>query len=299
MPRPSRSRYLCLHRLCYAKTTSIACRAAAVAIAGPVRDGRGTLTNLDWSMDEETLARDRQAQRTVCGPERSSGSGLCPGAAIATRQPDSLVIEGAPDLARRRSPSGDRRRHRVQCRTCPSCTRSAASSPPRNAAISRCRCAHADDLCLSEFLADEARIHLGRGCSFGARRGPYPFDWLAHEAAAHSERSGRLADIMDRAMRGGGPDSRTHGRNVYVRLIGTVAGDLALVHLPFGGIYLIGGVARAMSKLLRSDFGFHRTPSATRAVSADFMTRFPVSVIEDDFAALEGLASHLADLEKI
>jgi glucokinase len=31
--------------------------AACVAVAGPVKDGRGTLTNLDWSFDGPTLAR--------------------------------------------------------------------------------------------------------------------------------------------------------------------------------------------------------------------------------------------------
>ena len=30
------------------------CRGAAVAVAGPVRDGKGELTNLDWSIDENT-----------------------------------------------------------------------------------------------------------------------------------------------------------------------------------------------------------------------------------------------------
>ena len=35
--------------------------AACVAVAGPVRDGRGTLTNLDWAIDTDTLARATKA----------------------------------------------------------------------------------------------------------------------------------------------------------------------------------------------------------------------------------------------
>lgn len=45
----------------YVSAKAVDCAAAAVAIAGPVRDGRGTLTNLDWSIDSETLARIAKA----------------------------------------------------------------------------------------------------------------------------------------------------------------------------------------------------------------------------------------------
>ncbi|MBT8410097.1 MAG: glucokinase, partial [Alphaproteobacteria bacterium] len=38
------------------------CKGASVAIAGPVRDGRGTLTNLDWTIDEDTVARATRAE---------------------------------------------------------------------------------------------------------------------------------------------------------------------------------------------------------------------------------------------
>ncbi len=38
------------------------CSGACIAVAGPVRDGVGTLTNLDWKMDRDTLARAAQAE---------------------------------------------------------------------------------------------------------------------------------------------------------------------------------------------------------------------------------------------
>ncbi|NBT33591.1 MAG: glucokinase, partial [Rhodobacteraceae bacterium] len=37
-------------------------RATCVAVAGPVRDGRATMTNLDWTMDKETLTRATKAE---------------------------------------------------------------------------------------------------------------------------------------------------------------------------------------------------------------------------------------------
>ena len=37
-------------------------KAACVAVAGPVRDGRATMTNLDWTIDKETLGRATRAE---------------------------------------------------------------------------------------------------------------------------------------------------------------------------------------------------------------------------------------------
>jgi len=41
-----------------------------------------------------------------------------------------------------------------------------------------------------------------------------------------------------------------------VEMLGAVAGNLALTQLPFGGIYLVGGVSRALAPYF-DEFGFH------------------------------------------
>ncbi len=79
---------------------------------------------------------------------------------------------------------------------------------------------------------------------------------------------------------------------VFVRILGTVAGNLSLIQLPFGGVYLIGGVARAMTPHL-DRFGFDAA-FRDKGRFAGFMGNFSVSVIEDDFAALIGCAGYLA-----
>ena len=38
------------------------CKGACVAVAGPVRDGVGTMTNLDWTIDSDTLRRATHAE---------------------------------------------------------------------------------------------------------------------------------------------------------------------------------------------------------------------------------------------
>ena len=82
---------------------------------------------------------------------------------------------------------------------------------------------------------------------------------------------------------------------VFIRIMGTFVGNQALIQLPFGGIYLIGGVARAMAPYLE-DFGFEAA-FRDKGRFSEFMKSFPVSVIEDDFAALIGCASYLTGME--
>ena len=79
-----------------------------------------------------------------------------------------------------------------------------------------------------------------------------------------------------------------------MRLFGTVTGNLALIHLPFGGIFLIGGMARAVSPWFdRLGYG---EAIRDKGRFAGFMRNFPVTVIDDDYAALTGCAHYLADL---
>ncbi len=79
---------------------------------------------------------------------------------------------------------------------------------------------------------------------------------------------------------------------LYVQVLGRFLADLALVHLPFGGIFLIGGMARAMAPHL-ARFGLEATFREPRRI--DLLTAdFAVQVVEDDYAALAGCAAFLA-----
>ena len=83
----------------------------------------------------------------------------------------------------------------------------------------------------------------------------------------------------------------THAARLYTRILGQTLADLALIHLPYGGIYLIGGMARAMSPHF-AGFGLTATFREPRRV--DLLEKdFAVWVVEDDFAALTGCAAWL------
>lgn len=80
---------------------------------------------------------------------------------------------------------------------------------------------------------------------------------------------------------------------LYVQILGQMLADLALIHLPYGGIYLIGGMSRAMTP----HFGRYGLTSVFREPRrVPLLTRdFAVAVVEDDFAALTGCAAYLAN----
>jgi glucokinase len=73
---------------------------------------------------------------------------------------------------------------------------------------------------------------------------------------------------------------------LFSRMLGAVAGNLALTHMATGGTYLIGGTARAVAPRLAAT-GFAES-FAARGPYASIMRGMPVTLITDDNAALIG-----------
>ena len=115
------------------------------------------------------------------------------------------------------------------------------------------------------------------------------YAWAARERGESGSR--RAADIMS-ACEQGDPIAEETVETV-VKLYGAVAGDLALTLLPVGGLYLIGGVTRSLAPYFAS-LGF-QAAFRDKGRFEGFLSRFSVSVIEDDGAALLGLAQHIND----
>jgi glucokinase len=112
------------------------------------------------------------------------------------------------------------------------------------------------------------------------------YRWLATEDGVSDEHL--AAEIMARAQ----DDPRAaEAIAQFVRILGTVAGNLALIHLPLGGVYLVCGVARAMESHLQA-MGF-ATAFRDKGRFAGFMSNFAVALIVDDYAALTGCAAYL------
>ncbi len=77
-------------------------------------------------------------------------------------------------------------------------------------------------------------------------------------------------------------------QSVMSGILGSVTGDLALTHLPYGGIYLTGGVIQALLPNLHTDRLIDAFTSKGRFT--DFMDQFSICLIRDDQPALRGCA---------
>jgi glucokinase len=260
---------------------------ACIAVAGPVRNGVATMTNLGWTIDKRVLSRavgsenvsivnDLQAQGHALG--RLDAKSLRP---ITKSTPQAL---NATRLV-------------IGIGTGFNCapvfeTQAGRFVPPAEAGHMTIPAFSCNDSDLMQFVetADGVLavddVLSGRG-----------LEHIHRCLSAHNGMPSELsaAEIMAEVS-GGLNESVEASMLLFVRILGIVIGDLALIHLPFGGIYLVGGVANAVAPYLER-FKF-RNSMADKGRFAEFMTSFSVTVIEDDYAALIGCAYHLADQKK-
>lgn len=80
--------------------------------------------------------------------------------------------------------------------------------------------------------------------------------------------------------------------HLFLRLLGRVAGDLALTFLPHGGIYLYGGVCRALAPLIVATDTF-RDAFRAKGRMGPFMADFDTHLLLDDRVALVGCVEWL------
>ncbi|MGY6547837.1 MAG: glucokinase [Roseinatronobacter sp.] len=252
---------------------------AAVALAGPVRGDFGEMTNLGWRLEARALAQstgigqvlllnDLQAQghalpwlpkthlRGVRAGQPEPGARLAVGLGTG--------VNAAPVY-----PVGDGFH-------VPAAEAGHVHLPLKGALDHRL----AEWLVARRGFASVEDVLAGSGLE-------RLYAFHAHEA--HSGRTLDASAIMA-AMAGGEALARSVGRH-YVRLLAQTLADLALITLPKGGIFLIGGVARAFAPWLEP-FGFEKAFTDMGRFSS-LVAQFPIAIVEDDYAALEGCAAYL------
>lgn len=261
-----------------------ACAGACVAVAGPVHNGVGELTNLSWRIDGNAIARATGAETIfLLNDLQAQGHALHHIAQINLR----TVIrhpEAAPGAARLVIGVGTGFNatpvyHTGRSRYAAPAEAGHANMPVRSDA----------DLRLARYV-DSAHGFPSVEDVLSGRGLERIHSWLGHESGDPQEID--AASIMESLRRETSPRAEKAAR-IFARLLGSAAGNLALNTLPFGGIYLSGGVARAFAPYLQR-FGFVEA-FRDKGRFSDFMDNFGVSVIEDDFAALAGCAEHLSD----
>ena len=270
-------------KLFLAEQGGIDCQGACVAVAGPVRDGVGALTNLDWRMDHPTLARATGAKKvSILNDLQAQGHGL---GGIPDDKMRRIFNGGATGPTAAQLVVGVGTGFNIAAVYD---TAGGRLVTPSEAGHSTMPVRNAQDLRLSQFVEG---FHGAPGVEdvLSGRGLERIYRWVSKEAGDDKQRT--AAEIMAACADASDPRAR-QAAEVFVRLLGGVVGNLALIHLPFGGIYLVGGVARAFVPYLEQ-FQF-RHWFCDKGRFAEFMGNFSVSVIEDDYAALIGCANHLA-----
>lgn len=254
------------------------CAGACAALAGPVKNGRGSLTNLDWAIDEDRLAAAAKADVAVLFNDlQAQGHGLdrLPADAIRT------LIDGPVEQHASRLVIGVGTGFNIAPvyqtdagRIVPASEAGHANLPVRDeqdmALLKHFETAHG-------FPAVEDMLS-GRGLE-------RLYDYLTGSRKS-------AAEIMS-LYETEGDASATKAAAMFVQMLGTVAGNLSLIHLPYGGVFFAGGVARAFAPHFEK-LGF-AAAFRDKGRFSDFMTAFSVFVIEDDYAALSGCAAYLED----
>ncbi len=243
--------------------------ALCAGVAGPVHCGAAQLTNRDWRIDSEGLARLTGAARVHLMNDLQAQAMSLDDIDQGHLVP---ILPGTPD------PDGARMvlglgtgsniavAYRVGDRL---------FVPPAEAGHSGLP--HLDE------AANAVIVALGREVTHK------PYEALLSGpglARLHRLRTGetRDASVIVAAAGDGGPARDTLA--LFARLLGAVAGNLALTHMATGGVYLIGGTARAVAPhLTGTDFASTFT---ARGPYAGIMQAMPVTLITDDMAALRG-----------
>ncbi len=271
----------------YLDQTGESVSAVCVAAAGPVQDGVAVMTNLDWTMDAAKLGRatgarqvailnDLQAQGhalghiapeklrvVIDGPKRADGPMLVVGLGTGV---NAAPVHGS-GAARVVPPS--------EC--------GHVNMPVRTE----------DDLALMRFVEALLRqrgevAHCGVEEVLAGRGLGNLYAFAAHRAG----QSGKMDSARVMAALEAGDALAERAAALYVHILAQTLADLALIHLPYGGIYLIGGMSRALTPYF-DRFGLTTGFREERRVDL-LQTAFSVTVVEDDFAALTGCAAYLA-----
>lgn len=256
------------------------CDGACVAAAGPVENDRAEMTNLSWVINREGVAA-----ATGAGTVAVINDLQAQGHALGHLAPGTLspVIKGEDAPGQTQLVVG---------------VGTGFNAAPVYQARGGRIVAPSESGHVGLPVATEADLrlaaHVGRRHGFAgveevlSGRGlEQTYAWVSEEAGHPAALSS--ADIMA-AIAAGDAVAVAAGRT-FVRMFGMVVSNLALTFLPFGGIYLIGGMARAVTPWFDA-FGFAERFRARGRFRA-LMETFPVAVVEDDFAALTGCAAFL------
>lgn len=246
-----------------------------IALAGPIQNGVGTMTNIDWSIDPHAIAQDfslegcyllndLQAQAWAIGALHDGDLETW----IQAPRTDGTALvfnigTGCNIAVNHQTPSG-------------------RFVPPAEAGHIDLPVKTDEDMRLRQFLDSEYNepsvegLLSGRGLAsayhfYGGAKGTDPAQIIAQCRTTPSGPAAKAVDMM-------------------LKKLADCISDQALIHMPFGGIYLVGGVLHHLSEFRSARF---ETAFRDKGRFSDFMRQFKVIRVRNDLAALKGCLEYI------
>ena len=253
---------------------------ACFGVAGPVAQGKVTLTNLNWQLDERSLASEFSIEKVALINDlvaHAEGVELLGADDVVTIKPGDPVPRGARCLIAAGTGLGQ-----AGLMFDPDINgyRGFASEGGHSDFSPR----DDDDIALMRFIqqregiATWERVLSGRGLK-------RIFEFLGGDAALAPEEISKAAKAQASPV-------AVEAIRRFVRYYGLEAGNLALKFLATGGVYLSGGIADDLVDDLKtprfSDAFVDHGPAKIRAI----LEKIPVHVILCETCALRGAANY-------
>ncbi|MCH2250874.1 MAG: glucokinase [Cognatishimia sp.] len=250
---------------------------ACAGAAGLVADGVAQMTNLDWKVDRDVIAEVTGAPAVdVINDLQAQGYAL-----------DELPTESLKSLI-----AGDA--NKVGPRLVIGLGTGFNIVPVHKdldrLIVPSCEAGHMTAPYRSDLSDIYAKIE--------AKCGGVRIEWLLAGQGlqniyeAHAGQRVPAGDVMQLVSKG--DTTALSALTDYMTVLGAVTGDLAIAHLPYGGIFFTGGVSRAVAPYFDS-LGFAEK-MVDKGEFKPLLSGFPVTLIDDDFAALKGCARYLKQI---
>lgn len=254
----------------------------AIALAAPVENDSTRLTNLDWTLETAEILETTGAARVDF---------------LNDLEALAWAVHSRPELqSQELSATGDAPRNATRLVIGIGTGFNSAAVTPEGQVISS-ETGHVTfpaQTDLDRRIQEWATRRFGR-CSIErvlSGSGLEAIHSQIHDEPAPSGAGPGSHDIVAKGVAGSDPAAMASCRE-FCRILGTVAGDLALAFMAEGGIYLNGGVARAMVPLLAAESGEFITAFRSKGRMQTRMSRFPIFLLTDDTAALLGCVAWL------
>ena len=265
--------------------------AAAVSVAGPVKSGFARLTNCDWAIESESVAKAAGCRSSsIINDLAATGHGL------GSANPEDIIAIVSGDNDDWSDESAVVKQLIVNVGT--GFNTSLVITTDSGTIVSDSECGRVtlpvrsnEDHDLKRYI-EQAAGYAGVEHVLSGRGVELVHDWVCRRLPSGGP-AGQYP-IRETGFSGSRQSVET-GRHM-TRMLATVVGDMALHHLPNGGIYLVGGVVNALAPHLL-EFGFEAALH-DKGDYRDYMRQFSVAVVTDEYIALKGCASFCRPAKK-